>query len=353
MLYTGTPAVPLANAQDYPLLLNAGLFLVAALFVWGAGTRLTHYLDAVAAKTGLGEAFVGMLLLGGITSLPEIANVITASSTGNPALAVNNLLGSAAINILLLAIVDAFVGREAVTSAVAGPVTLMMATLCILVLVVVALAITASDVQVFGIGLWSIALCAMSIGSFGVSIGYGKRAPWVVKDPDRKDEIEEEQPVETPLRSLVLRSAAAAAVIFAAGYTLSQTGDALATQTGIGTGLVGFALIGVATSMPELSSIVTAVRIRRYEMAFAQVLGTNFINLSLILLADGVYQGGAVINELSRFETVSALLGALLTGVFLIGLLERRDPTVMKMGWDSLTVIVLFAGGLALLYQLR
>jgi cation:H+ antiporter len=353
MLYTGTPAVPLANAQDYPLLLNAGLFLVAALFVWGAGTRLTHYLDAVAAKTGLGEAFVGMLLLGGITSLPEIANVITASSTGNPALAVNNLLGSAAINILLLAIVDAFVGREAVTSAVAGPVTLMMATLCILVLVVVALAITASDVQVFGIGLWAIALCAMSIGSFGVSIGYGERAPWVVKDPDRKDEIEEEQPVETPLRSLVLRSAAAAAVIFVAGYILSQTGDALATQTGIGTGLVGFALIGVATSMPELSSIVTAVRIRRYEMAFAQVLGTNFINLSLILLADGVYQGGAVINELSRFETVSALLGALLTGVFLIGLLERRDPTVMKMGWDSLTVIVLFAGGLALLYQLR
>jgi cation:H+ antiporter len=175
-----------------------------------------------------------------------------------------------------------------------------------------------------------------------------------VKDVDGGDEDERVDPVETvetPLRPLVLKSAAAAAVIFAAGYTLSQTGDALATQTGIGTGMVGFALIGLATSMPELSSIVTALRIRRYEMAFGQVLGTNFINLSLILLADGVFRGGPVINELSDFETVSALIGALLTGVFLIGLLERRNPTVMKMGWDSLMVMVLFAGGLVLLYS--
>jgi cation:H+ antiporter len=142
-------------------------------------------------------------------------------------------------------------------------------------------------------------------------------------------------------------------VIFAAGYTLSQVGDALAVQTGLGTGMVGFALIGLSTSLPELSSILTALRIRRYEMAFGQVLGTNFVNLSLILLADAVYTGGPVINEIGRFETISALLGAVLIGVFLVGLLERRNPTVMKMGWDSLAVIVLFAGGLGILYAVQ
>ncbi len=104
--------------------------------------------------------------------------------------------------------------------------------------------------------------------------------------------------------------------------------------------------------MPELSSIVAAMRLRRYEMAFGQVLGTNFVKLSLILLADSVFRGGPVINELSHFETVSALLGALLTGVFLIGLLERRNPTVMRMGWDSLAVMILLAGGLVLLYRM-
>jgi cation:H+ antiporter len=60
-----------------------------------------------------------------------------------------------------------------------------------------------------------------------------------------------------------------------------------------------------------------------------------------------------VINELSRFETISALLGAVPTGVFLIGLLERRNPTVMKIGWDSLAVMILCAGGLVLLYAVE
>jgi cation:H+ antiporter len=117
--------------------------------------------------------------------------------------------------------------------------------------------------------------------------------------------------------------------------------------------MVGFALIGVSTSMPELSSIVTALRIRRYEMAFGQVLGTNFINLSLILVADAFFSGGPVINELGPFEIVSALLGAMLTGIFMVGLLEHKNPRVMRMGYDSLAVIVVFGCGLGLLSTLR
>ena len=64
----------------------------------------------------------------------------------------------------------------------------------------------------------------------------------------------------------------------------------------------GLALIELATSLPELSSITTALRLRRCEITFGQVLGTNFINLSLILLADAVFRGWPVVNELSRFE---------------------------------------------------
>jgi cation:H+ antiporter len=104
--------------------------------------------------------------------------------------------------------------------------------------------------------------------------------------------------------------------------------------------------------MPELSTIVAAIRLRRYELAFGQILGTNFINLSLILLADVFFTGGPVINELGRFEQFSALLGASLIGVFIIGLLERKDATILKMGYDSFAVIVLFGLGLSVLAAL-
>ncbi len=117
--------------------------------------------------------------------------------------------------------------------------------------------------------------------------------------------------------------------------------------------MVGFVLIGTSTSMPELSSIFAAIRLHRYEMAFGQILGTNFINLSLILVVDLSFTGGPVVNELGRFEVVSSLLGAILIGVFLVGLLEHRNRTVFRMGYDSLGVMVLFAGGLVLLHFMQ
>ena len=88
-------------------------------------------------------------------------------------------------------------------------------------------------------------------------------------------------------------------------------------------------------------------------MAFGQVLGTNFVNLSMFVIADAVYSGGPVINELGRFETASALLGTILIGAFLVGLLERRNATVLRMGPDSLIVIVLFFAGLSALSAIQ
>jgi cation:H+ antiporter len=343
--------VPLATAHDYPLWLNAAIFLASGIIVWIGGTRLTVHVDRISALTGIGQVFAGMFFLGCITSLPEVANTVTASSIGNPALAVNNLLGSAAINIFLLAVGDAFLHRNALTSVVAGPSTLMMSVLCMLVLITVAAAITIGDVPVLGIGIWGAAITALSVGSFWLAAGYGARSAWRVEDDETAD-AKKERTAKTEghsLREALLKTAIAGSLIFVAGYALSQTGDALAIQTGLGTGMVGFALIGVATSMPELSTIIQSIRMRRYELAFGQVLGTNFINLSLMIVADAVFAGGPVMNELGRFETVSALLGAAMIGVMLVGLLERRDATIMRMGYDSLIVILLFFCGLGLL----
>lgn len=326
------------------------IFLCASVAVWFCGVRLTVYADRISSLTGLGQVFAGMLLLGCITSLPEVANAVTASHIGNPALAVNNLLGSAAINVFFLAIGDAIVRRDALTSVVASPATLMMSVLCMLVLIAVAIAITTGDVLLIGVGAWGVILAGISVASFWLSAGYGERSPWRVAErsapPYREAELDEGH---KSLRKVLWKAALVGAVIFIAGYTLSQTGDALAQQTGLGTGMVGFVLIGIATSTPELSTIVQSIRLHRYEMAFGQVLGTNFVNLSLIVVADAVFAGGPVINELGRFEALSSLLGAALIGLFMVGLLERRNATVLRMGYDSFAVIIVFIGGLAAL----
>lgn len=340
---------------ELPLPANLAIFAASAAVVWFAGTRLAVLVDRLAELTGIGQAFAGMLLLGGITSLPEIATVGTASWTGNPDLAVSNLLGSAAANILLLAVADAVIGRDALTSVVATPSTLFQGTLGIMLLAAVAVVVTVGDVAVLGVGIGSTLLLAGCVGALWLSSGYERRHVWTAvgqEDGGEEGAGDGRDAGGQSLTAVSLKTTAAGGAILVAGFFLSQTGDALAEQTGVGSGLVGLVLVAFATSLPELSSIVSALRLRRYEMAVGDLFGTNLFNIALLFLADLAYDGKAVLSIGGAFEAVAALLALLMTGVFVLGLLERRDRTVLRMGYDSVAALLLYGGGLVLLYPL-
>ena len=58
-----------------------GQFAVGALLVIVAGVRLVKLGDVLSEKLGLGQAFIGMIFVALVTSLPELA------VTGDPSLA--------------------------------------------------------------------------------------------------------------------------------------------------------------------------------------------------------------------------------------------------------------------------
>ena len=334
------------------LWLNVALFACAAVLVWWAGTRMTERLDAIAGRTGMDRAFVGMLLLGGATSLPEIAAVSTAAATGNAALATNNLLGSVAFNVMLIAVADAVIGRKALTSVVPSATTLLQGALCAVVLALTAVAVLTGDVAVWGVGLWPAVLFVVCVGAFRLAAGYRERSPWTATSGETSSS--ESAPAEdtdgdVSLKRLVAWAALAAGVILIAGLVLSQSADAIAEATGLGAGIVGLVLVAFATSLPEASSITAAVRRKRYEMALGDVFGTNILTIGLIFVADLFYRDGSVLAQAGRFEALAALLGLLLTGIFLIGLLERSDRTVLRMGYDAVAGVIVFVAGLILL----
>lgn len=346
----------LLDFGSHPLWTNAAVFAVSAAIVWAVGTRMVRLVDRLADRTGMGKGFAGMLLLGGIVSLTEISTVSSAAFTGSPLLALNNLLGSESINLFLLAAVDPLSGREALTSFIARPTMLFQGTAGIVLLAVAAVAMAVGDMLVLGVGLWSTALFLLCLGALWLSARYERRTVWIAFDRHDQD-AEEETASEAEGRgdSILLlwgKLFLMGAVIFAAGFTLSLTGEALAEQTGLGTSFVGFLLVGISTSLPELSTITAAIRLGRHEMAVGDILGSNVFNLLLIFLTDVVYVGEPVFNMVGRFEVVASLLGILMTGILLLGLLERWDRTLLGMGYDSAALIAVFIGGVGLLYGL-
>jgi cation:H+ antiporter len=350
----------------FPVWTNAAVFVVSAVVVWMAGVRMVRLVDRLAERTGMGKGFAGMILLGGIVSLTEIATVTSAAFTGTPLLALNNLLGSESINLFLLAAVDPLSGREAMTSFVARPTMLLQGTMSIVLLSIAAVAMTVGDRLFFGIGLWSSAILLLGLGGLWLSSRYERRTVWVPYenktgagdvDPAARNDhgrrmAEADRQVES-LRSLWVRLAMIGVVILATGFLLSMTGDALAEQTGLGPSFVGFLLVGLATSLPELSTITTAIRMKQHEMAIGDILGSNLFNLMLIFLVDVVYVGDPVLNHASSFEIVASLLAIAMMGILMMGLLERRDRTILSMGYDSIALVAVFLGGVLLLYGLR
>jgi cation:H+ antiporter len=365
----------LLNFENQSLWINIAIFVAAAGVVWFAGTRLSEYLAAISDRTGIGKAFTGMLLLGGITSLPEVATVTTASATGNAALAVNNVLGSAAMNVVILALADAMIGRDALTSVVAHPIVLLQGALDILLLSIVACAIIAGDMLIVGVGGWTSVLLLLFLLAMWASSRYQNRRPWVADGSrdrrqdgerlqrekhqtgrtDRKhDDGGDRRPSGTiSLKGTIAKTIIAGLAILVAGFLLARTGDALAQQTGLGSSFVGAVLVGIATSLPEISSVTSAVRLKQYEMAIGDIFGTNLFNVGLIFLADAVYAGGPVLNEVGRFSSFATLLGIVLTTTYLAGLIERKGKTVVRMGIDSIAVLGIYSGGLVILYTLR
>jgi cation:H+ antiporter len=347
---------------NYSLWINIAVFAASAVVVWIAGTRIARYADKIAVKTGLGHAAVGLVLLAGITSLPEVAVSATSAAQGNPALAVNNLLGSIAMQITILAVADAMLRTEALTAVVTSPIILLQVAMNVLLLVLVAAAISIGDIPFFHAGAWSWAMLVMyGFAIWKISTSQGRELWIAKKSAHQKEEEEEKQKNKQKhqgdsggsLEKLGMKTAAAGVAILVAGFLLSRTGDAIAQKTGLGQSFVGAVLVAISTSLPEVSSIVSAVRLGRFEMAISDIFGTNLFNVGLIFLLDAVYRGGLVLNEVGKFSLFASLLGIVLTSIYLIGLLERRDRTVARMGIDSFAVLIVYAGGLFMLYQLR
>lgn len=337
---------------------NVGLFAVAAALVWMAGSRLSQYADAISHVTGIGQAVIGLLLLAGVTSLPEIGVTVTSAAAGDSALAVNNLTGSIAMQVAILALIDFYIGRRALTSVLPDPNLILLGGLNILLLTIVASGAVVGDVGFAGLGAWSSACIVGYAASIWILAQSRGRKPWLparsgrVAEPPSEEGGDEDGEAGS-LKSLLLKTGVAAAIILVAGYVLSRTASAIAEQTGLGQSFVGFVLLATSTSLPELSSALSAARLGRLTMAISDILGTNMINVGLIFVVDLVATGELVFNTVDSFATFGALLSIAVTTLFIIGLAERRDRTAWRLGYDSIAVLVLYLGGLVLLYTLR
>lgn len=327
------------------------VFGVAAATIGIFGTQLTRIADALADRTGLGEALAGGLLLGAATSLPGIVTSVTAAAGGHAELAVSNAVGGIAAQTAFLAIGDITYRRANLEHAAASVANLLQGALLVTLLAVPLLAVAGPAWTVLGVHPATAVLLAGYLAGVRTASSARREPMWESTETDETVQDEpEEANVEADLGGLWLRFALFGLVLAVAGWVVARSGVLLAERTGLSETVVGALLTAVATSLPELVTTLAAVRRGALSLAVGGVIGGNVFDVLFLAFSDVAYRDGSIYHAAGERQVFLIALTIVMTGVLLLGFLRREKYGFANIGFESTLILLAWVVGSALLF---
>lgn len=335
-----------------PVLL--AVFLGSAAAIAFAGVKLAHVADELADRTGMGEIIAGAVFVGASTSLPGIITSVTAALDGHPQIAIGNALGGLTAQTVFLVVADMAYRRANLEHAAASVTGLAQATLLLTMLAVPLLAMSGPQIVILHIHPASVAL--FLIYAFGVRLlvmvkdlpmWHPVETTHTVDEEEQADQMPEDDRSDRALWLAFLLFAGMTAV---AGYGIGQSSIGLVEVTGIPETAFGTVFTAVANSLPELVTAVAAVRIGAVNLAVGDVVGGNAFEVLFLAAADMAYLPGSIYAEFTSANVFTASTVVAMTGVLILGMLYRERHGVGNIGWESMTILGLYALSVVVLF---
>ncbi|MFC2045462.1 sodium:calcium antiporter [Chloroflexota bacterium] len=315
-------------------------FILCLLLIFFSGRKVASYGDIIAERTGLGGAWIGLVLLALVTSLPELFTGVSAITLAkSPDLTIGDLFGANSFNLLNLALLDIASRNGSLLAVVTSTHRLTVRFSLALVFTAAAAIFLSNYFPTPGIAWigWS---TPVIVGLYLFSIRYifvrerGKATP----------QIADRYSAELDLKVIYRNFALASVVIIGAGIWLAILGKEIATVTGWEESFVGSLLIAFTTTLPEITVSFTALRLGAINLAFANMIGSNLFNMTIIPIDDLIYNQGPVLAAVSSSHLVIALTVMAMTGILIAGL-RYRPKRFFRLSWYNCATIVVFLLG--------
>ncbi len=335
----------------FPFWLLVSIFLAGAAVIWFSGIQLSKTTDVLDHRFHLGSAIGGLVVLAVATNLPEIAITVSAALSGSIGVAAGNILGGIALQTVVLVVLDVL-GKRA---SGAKPLTYRAASLQLMseaLIVVAVLSVVIAGTQlppalliarvtpsgVLIVVVWVVGLLLVRRA--------GKTLPWHEggRAPDASLRPPKQAPAGSTRRAAVVFGLAALATLIA-GVAVEQAGDAAAQQIGFSGVLFGATVLALATSLPEISTGLQALKQGDDNLAMSDIFGGNAF-LPVLFFVATLISGKAILPQANPSDIYLTALAILLTLVYAVGLLFRPHTRVAGMGIDSLIVLLLYVAGL-------
>ncbi len=329
-----------------------GAFALAAAVIFMSGLRLTGMADRLADRTGLGEAITGAVLLGAATSLSGMVVSITAALGGHASLAYSNSTGGIAAQTAFLALADISYRKANLEHAAAELANIFQAMVLIVLLTLPLIAHTLTEFTIFAIHPVSFVIPVVYATALLATRALRKTPMWQpVSTTDTRTDRPERKDDKTQEKSTARLSADFLILMFVmagAGWVITETAVEVTDRMALSESLVGALATAVVTSLPELVTTIAAVRRGALQLAVGGIIGGNTFDTLFLTAADVSYRDGSLYHAAGPADHFWALTAILMTGILLGGLIMRQRIGPGRIGFESLALLVLYAGAIAL-----
>ncbi len=288
----------------------------------------------MAERFGVSTLFIGLVLVGFGTSVPELATSVNASVSGSPAIALGNVIGSNIANIWLILGVTASI---AVVRCDRAAFKRDIPILSIATLTFVILALTGAISRYWGLGFLAI---------LAVYIAWSYRTEKQRKDAAAQLHEREAELITAPSNSLVIAVILFLGGVFAVlfGASLIVSGSITAARLfHVPETVIGLTIVAIGTSLPELAASITAARKKQTDLAYGNIIGSNIFNTLGISGAAAVAAPVAVPENVITFD-----LWVLIAATGLLIWFAYTGARISR--WEGVVFLGLYLSYIALLF---
>ena len=153
---------------------------------------------------------------------------------------------------------------------------------------------------------------------------------------------------------LFAQLAMVALVILGSAHFMTQSADTIAEKTGLGRTFIGVVLLATATSLPELGTGVTTIRLDQPDLAVGDAFGSNVFNLLIVGILDAAWKNGPLLDHHGMTPTTIIIGGA---GIAIIAIAVMGifiGESIFSLGWISpisVLLLMVFLGAMWIIYR--
>jgi cation:H+ antiporter len=320
------------------------IFVIAVSFLvlnWASNLAINNAVK-LATITQLGKTAIGFSMIAFSTSLPELTVAFIAALSGGAALSVGNVLGSNIVNISVI------IGLAAILLYVKSrrkPKGLKSDGISVIP------AFAKSELSSIHFGLFissvipiiliyiNTATWVVGLVLIAIFVGYMYKLS-KVRMPQENGIVTLEE--KGKLKRYLFFTILGALGVVVSAYFLVQSAVGIAQSVGIPQTVIGATIIAFGTSLPELTLDLKSFLRGHPALAFGDIIGSSFINITLILgvtLFVPALVGSPIEMDMSVFQNL--VIFSIITNLFFWYFLSR-DKISWKEGAVFLSIYALF-----------